>query len=934
MVDLRSPDFSRQMSPNEHTRDAFYAPLRGTTFNHGSPGRIPVRSQTRSADRISVSPMPSPHSAALQFDLVCEGGEDLDAPPGQTLGESPYIKTIKEATVAETFLLPASCVQASKTKPLLEDSRLADESNGHEDVLRPPSSWLRRKTHFLCGDEPFVGFVYGVVNWIVCVPTLVSYAAIVFVGSRFKHSMPLLVKLYFLSSAIHQFAFIFLSTLDFAVGQVQDVGLIFLSAMVTRIVLWAKEDNLSDDQLVATCLWQCAGSTTIVGLCVIAFGKMRLGQYVQMIPLPVVGGYLGYIGYFCFVAGLNSATDLEVSAPHTWGELLQPHVRMKTLGLVGMTMVMLLVHFRVRHFMGMPVTLLVLPILFFCALPALGVSVEECRQQGWLSPPVAAADGIQAFNLFDPSLVRWDYLTRQMGSLFGLVVVVSFGSSLDVAAIQAEMAGVRLDYNNELITVGLANLFSGVCGGATGSYIFSQTIFSQKQGVSSRLNGIVVAVGELVLFCTSMDILAVLPKIYIGGIMCLFGVDIMSDWLLFSRPRMSRIEYGLLWMSFACVSWRTAQEAYGVIDGMLISSVIAASFFAYRYARTHAGWKMVSAHSSLTRPFSERQILDRFQPHVLAICMKGYPFFGSSLHMSQAIAGEADKRRARFVCIDFGGTHGADSTAAGQLKFLACALLREGREVLFSSASEELQWLLVANEVPGSEHIFCTLDDTLQYVEHQILQRSNVVPRALKPEAACVGELLLDFVEKSRPGRRQVEAAHALEMSFQRKRFRPGEVLYRRGEKADTVYIIAAGVAKLTSCLHVVSAEDAACAPSGMRPDCADAVRVEEPSAAVVADAGEAEADDGDGSKDEPPRIVRPGSIIGASQFYAHHVYGRNAVAEQQGCVAYALTRSSLEELEGTDDIAAATAVMFLQNVLLRDLSLHRQQFLVPKQGH
>lgn len=48
---------------------------------------------------------------------------------------------------------------------------------------------------------------------------------------------------------------------------------------------------------------------------------------------------------------------------------------------------------------------------------------------------------------------------------------------------------------------GFSNLATGLAGaGFTGSYIFSQTVFSMRAGVLSRLNGSVVAVLELILF--------------------------------------------------------------------------------------------------------------------------------------------------------------------------------------------------------------------------------------------------------------------------------------------------------------------------------------------------------------------------------------------------------------------------------------------------
>lgn len=51
----------------------------------------------------------------------------------------------------------------------------------------------------------------------------------------YRPYLTLLAKLVFLSSAIHQLVFVLSSTLPFAVGQVQDVGLIFLSAMATSV---------------------------------------------------------------------------------------------------------------------------------------------------------------------------------------------------------------------------------------------------------------------------------------------------------------------------------------------------------------------------------------------------------------------------------------------------------------------------------------------------------------------------------------------------------------------------------------------------------------------------------------------------------------------------------------------------------------------------
>ena len=91
-----------------------------------------------------------------------------------------------------------------------------------------------------------------------------------------------------------------------------------------------------------------------------------------------------------------------------------------------------------------------------------------------------------------------------------MVFVVSFSSCLDVAAISMDM-GEALDTNNELMTVGISNFISGLAGGQTGSYIFSQTIFTYRTGCNSRWIGVFVALIFLAVVISTVNFLEVTP---------------------------------------------------------------------------------------------------------------------------------------------------------------------------------------------------------------------------------------------------------------------------------------------------------------------------------------------------------------------------------------------------------------------------------------
>ena len=49
------------------------------------------------------------------------------------------------------------------------------------------------------------------------------------------------------------------------------------------------------------------------------------------------------------------------------------------------------------------------------------------------------------------------------------------------------------------------------------------------------------------------QVVSYLPKFYFGSLLLLFGVEILSDWLLKSWKKVTRKEYGLLLATFAAV---------------------------------------------------------------------------------------------------------------------------------------------------------------------------------------------------------------------------------------------------------------------------------------------------------------------------------------------------------------------------------------------
>jgi MFS superfamily sulfate permease-like transporter len=163
--------------------------------------------------------------------------------------------------------------------------------------------------------------------------------------------------------------------------------------------------------------------------------------------------------------------------------------------------------------------------------------------------------------------VAWDALPSQTFTVLSMTFVVALSSSLDVAAIELEM-GQPLNYNSELIMVGISNLISGITGGYTGSYIFSQSIFTLRAGITSRLAGFCLAAFEFFVLISPIPILSFLPNFFFGSLLVMICVDLMVEWLWEVRLKLSLVEYSICLLTFFLI--QVSGVEYGILLGVLI----------------------------------------------------------------------------------------------------------------------------------------------------------------------------------------------------------------------------------------------------------------------------------------------------------------------------------------------------------------------------
>lgn len=274
----------------------------------------------------------------------------------------------------------------------------------------------------------------------------------------------------------------------------------------------------------------------------------------------MVGGYLAFIGWFCGLSGVGmmaGTSDVSIGVVLDKMEFVLP-------GLVGGILLYIAVR-NLHHMAVLPMGILLVFTLFYVFLWTTNTSVDEATDNGWIRKMDAPPAWNETWQFLRLNKVAWSALPRQALTELGMVLVVSLSSSLDVAAIELEM-GSPLDYNRELQMVGLSNIFSGITGGYTGSYIFSQSCFSLRAGIRSRLAGYVLAVLEMMIIILPFPILSFIPNCFFAALLIMICIDLMFEWLWDVRRKITRAEHAICIATFGLI--QVLGIEYGILAGV------------------------------------------------------------------------------------------------------------------------------------------------------------------------------------------------------------------------------------------------------------------------------------------------------------------------------------------------------------------------------
>ena len=630
------------------------------------------------------------------------------------------------------------------------------------------------------GRDALRDTIAGLVAAVVLIANIVSFGALMFPGNL-SVGMPMAIWAMLIGSSIGGVWIALRTSLaPIATGIDSPTGtvLVLLSASASSGILAAGGNPANAAETVMGIF---TAATVMSGALLYGLGVCRWGSYFRFVPYPVIGGFLAATGWFLIAGGVRMTTGRALSPSglgSTW-----TMIEVAKLGAAAAVLVVLLVvRRRFKSAFAMPAALLLMWLTGSVVLQALGLSGPE---HGWHFPSLGELTRWSPLEVLRTSQLTLTMMARLVPELLAVTIVALISLVTKVSSLEvARQASGNLD--REFRAHGIAGLAAAPFGGLIGSLQTGTSRLLEQAGGATRMSGVVCALALGAVGAASFDLPGLVPIAIVAGLVFNLGYNFIVDALC--RPYVQRA-----WLDFLlAIVIMIVCIQYGYLIGVLAGLLCACVMFAISYARfgvvrRHVTRAQFAGYVDRTAEAAAylRDNGDAIQIYWLS----GYIFFGSSEGLFERIRGDIEAlphRRVAYVILDFSMASGADSSAVVSLAKLRNFCDQQGAALVYCSlsAANHKGPMLGGVFGAGSTHqAFADLNLALAWCEDRLLAGASL------SENAGLGGFEAWLQHQLGASVRAADLVAYLE----RKDTDGSQVLYREGEPADTIDLVAAG---------------------------------------------------------------------------------------------------------------------------------------------
>jgi SulP family sulfate permease len=437
----------------------------------------------------------------------------------------------------------------------------------------------------------------------------------------------------------------------------------------------------------------------LAGIFQIVFGVLGVGQYIRLVPYPVISGFMSGIGAIIIILQLGRLLGHEPPGG-TIGALSYLPTALADIDFATLALGLgtLVIAYKWPPQLGkyVPGALAALIIGTLVSL-ALSVPVLGDIPTGLPSLHLPVFDQSKALLILEAAFIL---------AILGAI------DSLLTSLVADNMTRTRHDSNKELIGQGIGNTFAGLIGGIAGAGATMRTVVNIRSGGKYNISGMVHALVLLAIVLGLSPLAAQIPHAVLAGILVKVGLDII-DWSYLKRAHKGpRWDFGLMIMVLALTVFVDLITAVGV------GVVFAALAYVKQIAQLQIE-ELKKIPESLNDP-KENDLLESLKDKVSIFSFGGPLSFGAAADLGHHVR-ERVRPGVKVTILDFSRVPLMDVSAAMAVDTVTSDALAAGRQLVICGANAEVNKVLEGvNEAHPGIPNFETLHDALLYAKKQV----------------------------------------------------------------------------------------------------------------------------------------------------------------------------------------------------------------------
>ncbi len=427
------------------------------------------------------------------------------------------------------------------------------------------------------------------------------------------------------------------------------------------------------------------GAVILAGVMQILFGLMRFGQYVKLVPYPVISGFMSGIGVIIIALQLARLFGHEPDGGGTIPAFTAvPDAVMNPNFLaVGIALLTLAIVFgwpkKFAAFVPGPLAALVIGTLASMAIPGAPLLGD-------------IPTGFPSFVL--PS-VSVDSALIVIEAAFILAVLGSIDSLL-TSLVADNMTRTRHQSNKELVGQGIGNALGGFFGAIPGAGATMRTVINIRSGGRTRISGMTHALVLLAIVISLGPLAAQIPHAVLAGILVKVGVDTID----FSY--LKRAHKGPRWDLALMVLVLGLTVFVDLITAVAVGVVLAALAFIKNLADDQI--QAVQEDEPRLSTEEETQILSRSGGRVMMFDFGGPLSFGAAADLGHHVRSKSGDK-VEIIILDFSRVPFVDVSSVRAVETIVEDATDSGKQVYITGMNEFVGRVLrqFATGLPGSE---------------------------------------------------------------------------------------------------------------------------------------------------------------------------------------------------------------------------------------